>query len=218
MKLAIIGTAGRADDGKRLALDPESYLTRMLDAAREVSKLTGATELISGGAAFSDHIAVLLFLEDPLRYSIELELPALLIPDSTGAYRYHDKGSGDWKGNPGAVSNHYHKLFKKTMSKTRPAWSPFLDFGALMAVSEHDVSAQAPTAGVTINVGTGFLERNLVVAAKAHHCLAMTFGDGARLKDGGTAHTMSHFLAKRDHGDAYHLDLNTLKLWKDAIT
>lgn len=210
MKLAIIGTAGRGPDGKQLATDPETYLTRMLDAAREVSKLTGATELISGGAGWSDHVAILLFLEDPLRYSLELELPAGLEPRADGGYHYRDKGTRDFKDNPGAVSNHYHKLFNKAVSKVRP-FSSFADFGVLMEMS-------TPPTGIAINVGTGFLERNLVVAAKAHHCLAMTFGDGRQLKDGGTAHTMSHFLAKRDHGDAYHLDLNTLKLWKDAIT
>lgn len=212
MKLAIIGTAGRGPDGKQLATDPERYLTRMLDAARKVSELTGATELISGGAAWADHIAVLLFLENPEHYSIELELPAAFEPDGVGGYRYHDKGTHDFKDNPGAVSNHYHKLFTKAVAKVRPRFSSFLHFADVEAV-HVGLAAEVRT-----NVGTGFLERNLVVAAKAHHCLAMTFGNGRQLKDGGTAHTMSNFLAKRNHGDAYHLDLNTLKLYKDAIT
>lgn len=210
-KLAIIGTAGRADDGKRLALDPETYLTRMLDAAREVSKLTGAIELISGGAGWSDHVAVLLFIEDPDRYTLELELPAALEPDDERRMRYHDKGTRDFKGNAGAISNHYHRLFSKALFKASLEWSSFRDFHIIQKTDHY-------ARRLTINVGTGFLERNLVVASKAHHCLAMTFGNGKQLKDGGTAHTMSHFLAKRDHGDAYHLDLNTLKLWKDAIT
>lgn len=213
-KLAIIGTAGRADDGKRLAADPERYLTRMLDAAREVSKLTGATELISGGAAHADHCAVLLFLEDPKTYTLELELPAPFVTDGIGGYKYFDKGAGDFKNNPGGVSNHYMRLFHKALSKTRPEWSPFTDFADL----EFARGSPALADRITINVGTGFLERNLVVAAKAHHCLAMTFGEGRALKDGGTAHTMSNFLAKRGHGAAYHLDLNTLKLWEGATT
>ncbi len=205
MRLAIIGTAGRGDDGKRLAADPERYLTRMLQAARNVAKQVGATELISGGAAFSDHIAVLLFLEDPTRYSLTLELPAPFVTDGQGGYKYFDKGSGDFKNNPGGVSNHYMRLFLKAFRKTRPDWSPFNDLAALEGYPN-----------VTKNVGIGFLERNLVVAAKADHCLAMTFGNGRQLKDGGTAHTMSHFLAKPNRGGAYHLDLNTLKGYKDA--
>lgn len=209
-KLAIIGTAGRADDGKRLAADPERYLTRMLDAAREVSKLTGATELISGGAAWADHIAVLLFLEDPEHYSLELELPAKLIQADAGVRVFDDKGTHDFKSNPGAVSNHYHKAFTKAVAKVRPGFSSFAHFGDI-----EDVHVGL-AAEVRLNIGTGFLERNLVVAAKAHHCLAMTFGNGKQLKDGGTAHTMSNFLAKRGHGAAYHLDLNMLKLWEGA--
>lgn len=204
-KLAIIGTAGRYSDGKQLATDPKRYLMRMLDAAREVSRLTGATELISGGAAWSDHIAVLLFIEDPERYSLELELPAALEPNSEGGLKYHDKGTRDFKDNPGAVSNHYHHQFNATLAKSRLG-SSFVDF---FLVSSHPK--------VTINVGTGFLERNLVVAAKAHHCLAMTFGDDRQLKEGGTMHTMKAFLSKRDHGQSFHLDLNTLKLWNGCV-
>lgn len=212
-KLAIIGTAGRGPDGKQLASDPERYLTRMLDAARKVSELTGATELISGGAAWADHVAVLLFLEDPLHYSIELEIPAALVSDGKEGCQYDDKGTGDFKNNPGGVSNHYHRLFKRAFAKTRAEWSPFIDFDSLHV---NALNYGVPDEKITINVGTGFLERNLVVAAKAHHCLAMTFGEGPRLKDGGTAHTMSNFLAKRDHGQAWHLDLNTLKLYPNA--
>ncbi len=202
-RLAIIGTAGRGDDGKRLASDPERYLDAMMRAACKVVEETGATQLVSGGAAFSDHIAVLLFLEDAVKYSLELELPAKLVPHQMGLC-FDDKGTRDFKGNAGGVSNHYHRLFRKAFSKTRPAWSPFLDF-------------QHANQLATINVGTGFLERNLVVAGKADHCLAMTFGDKHTLKDGGTAHTMSNFL-KRGVGTSWHLDLNTLKLYKGAIT
>lgn len=203
-RLAIIGTAGRYSDGDQLATDPERYLTRMLDAARKVSEITGATELISGAAAWADHIAVLLFLSDSARYSLELELPAALVPDGANGLKYYDKGTGDFKDNPGAVSNHYHRKFNKALGAFRLS-SPFIDF------------AKAVEMGAVVNVGTGFLERNLVVAAKADHCLAMTFGNRGELKDGGTAHTMSHFL-KRSVGSAWHLDLNTLKLYTGATT
>ncbi len=208
-KLAIIGTAGRGNDGKKLAADPERYLTRMLDAARKVSEMTGVTKLVSGGAAFADHCAVLLYLEDPKRYSLELEIPAAFESDLIGGCKYFDKGSGDFRSNPGSVSNHYHRLFKSALSKTRPNWSPFNDFATLVGLT-------AQPSNVTINVGAGFFERNLVVAAKADHCLAMTFGDKSLLKDGGTAHTMGAFLARPDHGEAFHLDLNTMSLYRNA--
>ena len=202
-KLAIIGTAGRGPDAKILASDPEHYLKRMMDAARKVSELTNSTELVSGGASWADHIAVLLFLEDLTHYTLELELPAPLV-ERGDDLQYYDKGTGDFKANPGAVSNHYHRLFKKAFTKTRTMWSPFKDFRSLEGVSR-----------VKTTVTPGFLPRNLKVAEKADHVLAMTFGQGKRLKDGGTAHTMSAFLA-RGVGTAYHLDLNTLKLYANA--
>lgn len=216
MKLAIIGTAGRGEDGKRLASDPNNYIQRMLDAAKKVSEITGSTDLISGAAAWADHIAVLLFRDNPDKYSIELELASPLVSDGNCGYKFDDKGTGDFKNNCGAISNHYHKQFKKAFHKSRPswnpapAWSPFDDFFALNCKRANHPEK------VIFNVGTGFLERNLEVAQKADHCLAMTFGNGKRLKDGGTAHTMSNFLVK-GMGTAWHLDLNTLKLYEGAV-
>lgn len=206
MRLAIIGTAGRGPDAKVLASDPTRYLDRMLAAARKVSELTGAVNLVSGGASYSDHVAVLLFLEDPVRYTLELELPAALIQCPEGLC-YEDNGTRDFKGNPGAVSNHYLNQMQKAFKKVKPDWSPFRDFACLE--DERFVGR------VQSIVTPGFLPRNLKVAEKADHVLAMTFGNGRQLKDGGTSHTMAAFL-KRGVGTAYHLDLNTLKLYTGA--
>jgi hypothetical protein len=206
MRLAIIGTAGRADDGKRLASDPEMYLERMQAAVLKVRELTGSNIFLSGGASWADHCAVLLYNEYVGQFGLELELPARLVDDGKDGMRYEDHGTRDFKNNPGAVSNHYLKLMQKAFVKTRPHWSPFKDF--------HEGSE----GNVVYTVTPGFLARNLVVAAKADHVIAMTFGSGAKLKEGGTAHTMRAFLARPDHGDAYHLDLNTLKLYKGATT
>jgi hypothetical protein len=202
-RVAIIGTAGRGPDAKILASDPQRYLDRMLAAARKVSELTGAVNLVSGGASYSDHMAVLLFLQEPERYRLELELPAKLVECPEG-YCYDDNGTRDFKSNPGAVSNHYLKQMQKAFKQVKPGWSPFGDFRLLEGNPR-----------VTVTVTPGFLPRNLKVAEKADHVLAMTFGQGKRLKDGGTAHTMAAFL-KRGVGTAYHLDLNTLKLYPNA--
>lgn len=199
-RLAIIGTAGRGDDGKALTARTAEYYGRMLDAARKVAALTGSKALVSGGASWSDHVAVTLFLEDPNGYSLELELPERLDRLADGRLRFHDKGTGDFKGNPGAVSNHYHKRFAKALGH-----DPYEDFALALA-----------NEGCSSTVTFGFHARNLVVAAKADHLLAMTFGEGRKLKDGGTAHTTEAFLARKDRGEAYHLDLNTLKLWPGA--
>lgn len=71
----------------------------------------------------------------------------------------------------------------------------------------------AKMSGEIINHG-GFLDRNLLVAAEADIFLAMTFGDGSEVKDGGTKHTVNAMLKQGKTG--YHLDLNTLKLYKNA--
>lgn len=62
--------------------------------------------------------------------------------------------------------------------------------------------------------GGGFLDRNLLVAAEADIFLAMTFGNGNEVKDGGTKHTVDNMLKQGKFG--YHLDLGTCRLWKNA--
>lgn len=62
--------------------------------------------------------------------------------------------------------------------------------------------------------GGNFHSRNLLVARDADIFLAMTFGDKNEVKDGGTKHTVDAMLKQGKVG--YHLDLNTLKLYKNA--
>lgn len=202
--LAIIGTAGRKEDAIKLAANAEYYYTRMLDCARHVAKLVGVDTLVSGGAAWSDFCAITLFLEDPLKYRLLLELPERLDVSSEHKRAYRDTGEVDWRTNPGGTSNHFLRAFSKQCHTFK---GPFFPWTAYEDVSRNP--------GVVITVTKGFKERNLEVA-KADHCLAMTFGKGATLKDGGTAHTMSAFLARDGHGQAFHLDLNTLTLYKGA--
>lgn len=206
MKLAIIGTAGRAADGKILSSDPVYYYDRMQAAALKVADMVGATKLISGGAAWSDHIAVTLFLAHPDRFSLELHLPTRLV-ENGDEYRFDDNGTRDFKNNPGAVSNHYHDLFKKALSNRYKDWSPYKDF--FRCINSKNFSHK---------ITFGFLNRNIVVAKESDACIAMTFGKDNYLKDGGTAHTMSKFLSKGlDPKLAYHLDLNQMKLFDNAI-
>lgn len=203
--LAIIGTAGRKEDAPHLASDPKRYYTRMLDCARRVANIVGADTLVSGGAAWSDFMAIALFLEAPTRYRLLLELPEKLDVSSEHKRVYRDTGEVDWVNNPGGTSNHYLRAFSKQCHSFMGSFFPWVPY--------EDVSLNPMC---TITVTKGFKERNLEVA-KAYHCLAMTFGDKRQLKDGGTAHTMSAFLAREGHGDSYHLDLNTLSLYKGAV-
>jgi hypothetical protein len=61
------------------------------------------------------------------------------------------------------------------------------------------------------------MERNTKVAEEADIILAMTFGTGAYIKDGGTADTVRKYFAISGHNVGYHYDLNTLTLHDDII-
>lgn len=133
-----------------------------------------------------------------------LELPAPLEVSGDGA-TFRDTGERSFVSNPGGTCNYYHRLFLRAAASGRPGWSPFNDF---QAVRSH--------ARVSIRVTHGLHARNHFVA-QADHCLAMTFGDGRQLKDGGTAHTMGLFLSRPERGQSFHLDLHTLRLHPGAL-
>ena len=202
--LAIIGTAGRKNDAALLAADPERFAERMLAAALKVADRTKTNHLVSGGAAWADHVAVWLFLSDPTRFTLQIEAPAPFVTAGTGGLEYADTGERDFIKNPGGTSNHYLRAFADTLGLARPEWSPFIDFAL---VAGH------PRA--TIRVTHGFQPRNLLVA-QSTHALAMTFGGGRVLQDGGTAKTMTAFLARPDHGESYHLDLGAMRMHAGA--
>lgn len=203
IRLAIIGTAGRKDDARKLAARPAFFLERMQAAALAIASRVGATHLVSGGAAWADHVAVLLFLQSPERFILELRLPAALdVHASTPAFV--SNGSRGVS-NPGGVLNYYHQSFAAVLQKDRPGWNPIQDLATAAAHSRADLS-----------VSNGLFARNDVVAASADYALAMTFGDGALLKDGGTAHTMRQFLDRHGADRAFHLDLNSMRLCPKA--
>lgn len=176
--LSIIGTAGRGDDYARL---DRAVYDRMADVARSaVRRLAGEgplPALVSGGAAWADHLAVRLALEgvvEPNR--LTLHLPAPFVG------RAFDEAVKD-----GGTSNYYHRRFSQ---KT--------------GVKSLDEVAAVIAAGATVTTSAGFFARNVRVAG-SDALLAFTFGGGqawgitaggptttareAGLKDGGTAHT-----------------------------
>jgi hypothetical protein len=211
MRLAIIGTAGRGTDGPQLASDPKTYIETMKRAALNVADRVGATTLISGGAAWADHIAVMLYLDHRDRFTLELELPSALGLCIPGQSIYEDDGSHNYVTNPGGTANYFHRRFTRASRSVYPHADSFMDLDSVRP-SDHLLVSNRTKVAVT----PGFLARNLIVAAKADHCLAMTFGNQRTLKDGGTAHTMTNFLV-RGVGTAWHLDLNILKLYQNPI-
>ncbi len=199
MTFGIIGTAGRGDDGECLK-DPY-YWRSMRAVAQIVATVTKPTRLVSGGAAYADHLAVNLYLHGAVP-ELALHLPA----EWTG----HGFKETSSRYDTGRTSNWYHTLFSQAQ-----------DISSLVEIQT------AIERGAVVKTGAGgFKERNTDIANEADVMLAFTFGDGARLKDGGTLDTMTKFLARRnslcttDEGDpdifvaqAYHYCLNKKQLY-----
>lgn len=162
--LAIIGTAGRGDDAKKLTID---HWNEMVKVAEEIAKFEKATDLVSGGAAWADHVAVQLYFNKDI--PLKLFLPA---------------NEDDLM-----TAQNYHAHF--SMAIGRNTWKEVM--------------------GLKYESYGRFKDRNSKVAKFGNVFLAMTFGDGAVVKDGGTKDTVEKMLKRDING--YHLDLNTMKLY-----
>lgn len=192
MRIAIIGTAGRREDARKLGA--HSYLQMVEVATRVAQKLAngGTWRAVSGGAAWADHLAVTLFLNGTAA-GLDLELPAQL-----GADGFADTGVRDFRSNPGGTSNHYHRAFSRV--------------AGVDSIAELNTAASRPECKVSVSAG--FFARNSLVA-DVDACVALTFGDRALLKDGGTADTMRKFLA-RGIGRSVHVDLHRFEAFSPA--
>lgn len=148
------------------------------------------THLVSGGAAWADHVAVKLFLEKKAPHL------RLFLPCEWDNGSFKDSGSDDWKVNPGRTINRYHKAFQL---RTR-----------INSLSEIQI-AKGEGAEL-IPVRGGFYGRNALVA-KSDFLLAMTFGKDREVKDGGTADTVKRYLERvRKEGffdKSFHYDLTS---------
>jgi hypothetical protein len=200
--LAIIGTAGRGTDAHKLSRQLyDAMYRRTLDAMKE----WGDRDLVSGGAAWADHLAVRAFLKG------EAETLRLFLPARFAGGRYLGPPA-----DAARTANHYHDEFSRALG--------------IDTLSEIE---EAVRRGAVVSSHPGFKTRNLEVAAAASHVLAFTFGAGrepavaveadeafgsafdAGLKDGGTAHTW----AQAWRADAkLHVDLGWLSVAPEEPT
>lgn len=171
---SIIGTAGRNDDGNRLSrqhFDAMCIVANgLLEQFAEINY--PITHLVSGGAAWADHVAVKLFLDKKVP-NLRLFLPAKW---DYGAFRDNGKPN-DPKENPGGIANHYHRKFQ-TIS-------------GINSLSQLQIAKNE--GAEFIEVEKGFYARNALVA-KSDFLLAMTFGIGPMVKEGGTSNTVETYL------------------------
>lgn len=202
LRVAVIGTAGRRDDKDRLTRELYSLMRKDFETHLEYlhqSSPDSLIHLVSGGAAYADHLAVCYFLYGRMKVGLELHLPA---PFDIDTEMYQNITGTGYK-DPGAVSNYYHDLFSKNIG--RPSRKEL---------------ALALCLGVPHSISDGFNARNRRVA-DVDVIIAYTFGShssfrlcdspnsssAAGLKDGGTAHTWQHSEARlRIHRNLPELD------------
>lgn len=169
--VAIIGTAGR---DKAKPMTAETWRLMLEDARQRVKP---SDTLVSGGAAWADHVAVAMFLEGRVK-ALKLHLPAPL-------------GTGQFEGpNESAASagNYYHSLFKKAAGVDGIAEIR----AALVKGAEHTSQPIAKGYGA-------MFARNKLVAEASDAVIAYTFGAGDEPADGGTKNTWDQIKTGRVH-------------------
>lgn len=202
---AIVGTAGRKDDAARLS---RHHFNAMCECARLLLKQVaesgyGVDTVVSGGAAWADHVAVRLFLNKEVP-KLKLFFPCQFLTESRQYDNLHVIVRGEEQTNwsPGGICNALHAKFSKTLGGN----------------SLNDIFL-AIQQGAETHVCKGFYARNAMVA-QSDIILAMTFGDREWLKDGGTAHTMQTYLNRvKNYGffdKSFHYDLNSGEIFCGA--
>ncbi len=173
VRIGIIGTAGRREDGSRLTL--ELYKAMFHDSLRRIKERAQREEiiLVSGGAAGADQLVISHYLAGNAE-ELWLFLPA---PFEKG--RYVENGFRS----PGSIANYYHKKFSVIMG------GDTLD-GITKSIKKG--------AKIYVNKG-GFLARNKQVARSVDYLIAYTFGSGDEPADGGTSHTWRHCEVSKEH-------------------
>ncbi len=146
--LALAGSAGRQSDTSKVSRD---LYDRMFDVTCGTIADWKIDHVVSGGAAFADHLAVRAYLENKVQ-ALTLYLPARFVGRS---YQHNPR----FQSNPGKTSNDLHALFSKAC-----------DIDSLAELAE------AIRRGANVHVHEGFQTRNIFVANAASHMLAFTFG------------------------------------------
>lgn len=221
--LGIIGTAGRGDDAALLNFSLYDRMYQLVErAVSDMLVLDGDMmpfTLISGGAAWSDHLAVLFFLLNRERYpnmALRLELPAKF---DTKRREFVSEG-----GRSASTANLYHRKMSSVL------WGRENDNGSLDDIAAIVLLSKEPDSLITVTTtpdtyGFGsFFKRNAEVARLSTCLMAFTSGgpngttapesgfsawSGSRirgLKDGGTADTWD----KARHARCWHIDITRI--------
>lgn len=181
MHISIIGSADlnvAADKFEVMVNTAESIITAFNLPWDQIT-------LVSGGAAWADHVAVMVSLRHNTK--LKLFLPCEWIPhDDSG--NYADTHVRDWRVNPGYLANLYHMKFSVALKRD----------------TLQDIET-ARRNGALIDVSPGFHKRNLKVA-KSDFLIAFTSSHtNEPPPKGGTRHTWNACKVPKVHVSLYDL-------------
>lgn len=176
LTVAVIGTAGR---DKNRVYDLDLWCKMWDDACKRFTAGKDYT-LVSGGAAWADHLAVELFLANKVS-RLTLHLPA---PFNTIHKNFEGIGLGS-----ATAANYYHERFR--------AATGIDSLRQIKEAIQHPrcIWTEQPRA----TGYSGMFARNDLVAADAEACLAYTWGEGSEPEDGGTKYTWDRVKGRRVH-------------------
>lgn len=172
--LAVIGTAGRDKDKP---LTKENWHDMKADFSHRVKP---NDTLVSGGAAWADHLAVAMFLEGKVA-GLVLHLPAPLLMKRGAGFEGPASSAA-------SAANYYHGLFAKAIGEDT----------VMQIYDAIDKGATITSQPVAKGYGAMFA-RNKIVAEESKAVVAYTFGDGDTPADGGTKNTWDQITGNRVH-------------------
>lgn len=182
LRLAIIGTAGRGGyESRTLSIE---HIEFMINKVNRYIRRTMKTDksnviLVSGGSAWADHIAVLLYNTNKFG-GLELYLPAKF---SLRKKRFNDTYEGNRLN--GLHTNYWIKIGEN---------SPF-----------DDLVEAITNSNTKVIVKKGFKERNTLISKNNDYLIAFTFNsDNNEPKEGGTKDTWD----KTNHENKKHYSLS----------
>lgn len=167
--IGIIGVAHgqtlNLDVWNRMCQTAEHYITSKIDS--DWSHI----HLVSGGAAWSDHVAVYLYMQHP-EAKLTLHLPCRW---DHIHQQFVDNGGSHWAHNPGRLANKYHHMFTQMVG--------FNSLQQLETVMTQGASI--------VDHYKGFHARNRVVG-DVQCLLAFSYAPGDKPVTGGTLYTWKH--------------------------
>lgn len=174
MKIGIIGTAGR--QGYIHSLDAAKFYEMKQFCRGFICGIwngisqSDSIRLVSGGAAWADHLAVELY-NDGFVPDLTLYLPTEFLAESSMFYSETKEGN---------TMNFYHRQFSVKCFD-----SPTHSLEAI---------GQAIARGARVEYERGFFARNKCIAQDSNVILAFSFGEGPTIISGGTSDTLRQFI------------------------